>query len=564
MRIGVWLSSLSLLASLAAQELPVPEGASMRPPEPEAKLEDRCSVEGTVVNAKTKAPVGRAHVRLMRTAGPPAEPYVTTTDGSGRFKLSGLPPGEYQAVATRNGFVRQVSSAGKTLPRVALAPKQTMQDLTLALLPAAVVAGRVVDELGEPLPNVQIQPFRYAGGPAERRLMPVGGSVSTDDQGAYRMFGLEPGRYYLSAAHSVGAGSIGEPGRGPMALGGMKSVPDEGYAPVFYPGVAEPSQAGAIPLHAGEERRGVDFRLTPVRSIRIRGRVNPVLARPWEVVVFLAPRGEWGAATFSMGPQPPTHVDPKGAFEIRGVLPGTYTLAAMWNREGNPSWGIMPVEAGASNIEGLELTLKPAAEVKGRVRFDGESPPGLNLASLMVSLTPARGTTFGGPSASPLDADGSFTIHNLLEGNYRVNIHPLAGDVYLKAVKYGGADATRKPISVGEAPGALELVLAAAGGRVEGVVTDDGKPAAGALVAVLTESGGDGLRQLAQTDRNGRFSVRGLAPGDYTIYASDDGPEGFNADPKSLEAYQDKAKKITVAENDRATADLTLIHTQDE
>jgi len=87
-----------------------------------------------------------------------------------------------------------------------------------------------------------------------------------------------------------------------MALGGMMSVPDEGYAPVFYPGVAEPSQAGAIQLHAGEERRGVDFRLTPVRSVRVRGRVNPVPARPWEVVVFLAPRGEWGAATFSMVP----------------------------------------------------------------------------------------------------------------------------------------------------------------------------------------------------------------------------------------------------------------------
>jgi len=54
MRIGVWLSSLSLLASLAAQDLPVPEGASVGPPLPEAKLEDQCNVEGTVVNAKNQ------------------------------------------------------------------------------------------------------------------------------------------------------------------------------------------------------------------------------------------------------------------------------------------------------------------------------------------------------------------------------------------------------------------------------------------------------------------------------------------------------------------------------
>jgi len=160
------------------------------PPLPEAKLEDQCNVEGTVVNAKTKDPVGGAHVRLTRMDGPQAEPYATTTDASGRFKLSGLPPGEYQALAARNGFVRQVSSAGKIPPRVALAPKQTLQDLTLALSPAAIIAGRVVDELGEPLPHVKIQPFRYVGGQAERQLAPMGGSVSTDDQGAYRMFGL--------------------------------------------------------------------------------------------------------------------------------------------------------------------------------------------------------------------------------------------------------------------------------------------------------------------------------------------------------------------------------------
>ena len=566
MRIGFWLSSLSLLAALA-QQPPAPPGAPSPSPQPEVKSEDQCTVKGIVLNARTGEPLARAQVRLVRLDGGGAAPNATTTDASGRFNLNGVPPGQYRATAARNGFVRQASKSGQTPPPLTLTPNQTVDGLTLNLIPAGVITGHVVDEYGEPLANVQLQPFQYVSVSGERQFMPLGGAASTDDRGAYRIFGLNSGRYYISAAYSETAGWMGGSGRGGRILvgGPAPAAADESYPPVFYPGVADPAQAAPIQLHAGEERQGVDFRLATVRAIRVRGYISPVPARPREVLVMLTPRGGWGAATFSMGPRPPVQVDARGAFEVSGVTPGSYLLTAMVNRDGSPHWARLPVEAGSGDIDGLELAFRPNVDVKGRVRFDGDPQPGLDLTSLSVTLTPLVASMgFAGSMRSALDLEGSFELRNVGEGDYRISIDPLAGDAYVKTMKYGGADAAGKALSVGEAPGTLEVVLSAGGARVEGVVTEDDKPAAGALVTVVPDSGRADLRKVGRTGQNGRYSVGGLAPGDYTVYAFDDVPEVSSTGSDGLKEYQDKARKITVEEKGRATADLTLIHTRDE
>ncbi len=550
MRIGVWLLGLSMLG---AQELPVTPGAPMASPQREVKPEDQCTVEGIVLSVRTRAAVAKAQVRLMPLGGVAAASTATTTDAAGRFKLNGVPPGEYRALASRSGFVRQIFGSGNAPPDLTLATGQTLTGLVLELSPAAVIAGRVVDEDGEPLANVQLQPFRSVNSQGSRQLVPSGRSASTDDQGAYRLFDLDSGRYYVSAAYSARTGWIG--GAGPAGAA------DEAVALAFYPGVVDPGQAAPIQLHAGEERRGVDFRLAPAHGIRVRGRLAPALERPQEVVLSLAPLGGGVAAMLASGPRPPAHIDSTGAFEFRGVTPGSYILSAVLNRDGNPLRGRILVDAASDNIDGIELALRPAVEVKGRVRFDGDSHPNLDLAKLTVNLTSVQAPV--GLVASP-DAEGAFALSRVAEGDYRVKIVPPGEDAYVKTVNYGGVDAAGKPLSVGDAPGTLEVILSAAGGRVDGVVTDGDKPIAGALVIAVPESGREDLTKAARTGQNGRYSVRGLAPGDYTVYAFDDVPEVSNADSDGVKAYRDKGKKITVEEKSQATADLALIHTQDE
>jgi len=553
MRVGLWLLSLSLLA---AQEHPLPPGAPAASPQPEVKPEDQCSVEGIVLNARTRAPLSKAQVRLLKLDGPATGPGSATTDASGRFKLSGVAPGQYRALASRSGFVRQVFGSGGAFPSLTLVPGQALAGLTLELSPAAVIAGRVVDEDGEPLANVRLQAFRCLSSQGSRQFLPVGRSVSTDDQGGYRLFDLDHGRYFVSAAYSPPPGSTaGAPSADPAEVG---------VTLAFYPGTADPAQAIPIQLRAGDERRGVDFRLASPHIVRVRGRLVPAAERPQEVVLALAPLAGGAAGMFASGPQPSGHIDASGAFEFRGVTSGSYALTAVSEGNGNHPRGHLLVEAASDNIDGLELALKPAVELEGRVRFDGDSHPNIDLTKLIVTLVPVQPGFGLTSSSSAPDAGGSFKFPGVYEGDYLVRLGNPGGDNYLKTVTYGGADANGKPLSIGDAPAPVELVLAVDGGQVQGTVTDGDKPVAGALVMAVPDSGREELARAGRTGASGRFSVRGLAPGDYTLYAFDDVPEGSGADTDGVQAYRDKGKKIAVEAKTQVTADLTPIRTLDE
>jgi hypothetical protein len=553
MRIGVWLLGLSMLG---AQELPLPPGTSPASPQPEVKPEDQCSVEGVVLNSRTRAAVAKAQVRLMRLDGLAAASTATTTDAAGRFKLAGVRPGEYQALASRSGFVRQVFGSGNAPPSLTLASGQTLTGVVLELSPAAVIAGRVVDEDGEPLADVRIHAFRYVNSGGSPQIVPVGRSVSTDDQGGYRLFDLDRGRYYVSAAYSPRTGSASQ--------GIPAGMGNETVALAFYPGGVDLRQAIPIQLHAGDERRGVDFRLTAPHTIRIRGRLAPAPERPQEAALALAPLGGGAVATFAAGPPPSVRIDSIGAFEFRGVTAGSYLLTGVWSRDGNTLMGRLLVDA-PEDTDGLELALKPAVELIGHARLDGDSQVNPDLAKLTVTLAPAQTQSgLSGSHSSGLDAGGFFKLPNVFEGDYLIRIGPPGEDLYLKTVKYGGADASGKPLSVGAAPGPLELILGVDGGQVQGVVTDGGKPAAGALVIAVPDSGREDLAKAGRAGPSGRFSLRGLAPGDYTLYAFDEVPDGSSADPDGVKAYRDKGERITLGQKSQTTADLTLIRTGNE
>src|SRR5579883_1140689 len=163
----------------------------------------RCMVKGRIVNAITGEPVRKAQVTLRNE---PADSSVSAaTDDSGAYALSDVEPGTYDLRVQKNGFVPagkpvslQGSGSGWACPGAGGSP--VASDAVTRLMPAAVMAGRVVDGDGGPVAGALVQAIQSRGAGSTQRLV-VAGSATTNDLGEYRIFGLAGGRYYLGASY---------------------------------------------------------------------------------------------------------------------------------------------------------------------------------------------------------------------------------------------------------------------------------------------------------------------------------------------------------------------------
>lgn len=567
---------LWLAAGLAAQQ-------------PVEKPPERCTLEGQVVKAGSGEPLKKTRVVLRKAEGRD-QPYSTLSDAGGRFVLKDVEPGRYRLLVGRNGYVRQ--EYGQRQPNspgtiLTLVPGQRLRDLVFKLVPAAVIAGRVYDEDGEPVPGARMEALQYRYIENRRQLTPMR-FATTNDRGEYRLYGLAPGRYYISASYSPSTAW------GMMGLGGgwgeatREAAGEEGYAPTYYPGTNDPARATSMEVRQGDEIGGVDIFLLATRAVRVRGRVfNAITGKPArDASVWLFPRGS-STRFFSMENR--TTVDPAdGKFEIVRVVPGSYTVVAEWydQENGQDYRTRMPLEVGSANVEGIELVIGRGVELAGTVQLEtgprstglGQTAPTgdltkpeqretpLDLDDLFVQLNTEDDFPFGGESG-PVKEDGSFQVKNLSPGEYKVDVWQrggLPGDYYLKSARLAGDDVLEEGLTVsGPVRGALELVLSPAGGRIEGaVLTADGKPFSGARVVLVPDERRrkrTDLFKTTTTDQYGRFTLRGIPPGEYKLFAWEDIEPGAYQDAEFLRPYEEKGKETRIREGDRLPVELVLI-----
>src|SRR5712692_6900361 len=164
------------------------------------------SIQGRVVNAVTGEAVKKAEIVLFRRDSQQNQSYTTTASTSGWFAMQDVEPGRYSLSVSKRGYARLTFGAhgpGRSGAALSLDPGQHLADITLRMSPQAVIAGRVVDEDGDPVPNIQLQLLHYSYRKGKRKLEPWGNS-GTNDLGEYRLFGLSPGKYYLSATPNEG------------------------------------------------------------------------------------------------------------------------------------------------------------------------------------------------------------------------------------------------------------------------------------------------------------------------------------------------------------------------
>jgi Carboxypeptidase regulatory-like domain len=555
--------SLSLAALLLASALAA-QGQGRNSAGDKPKKED-CSIAGMVVKLDGSAPLKSARVELGN-AEDYSRAYAATTDEGGRFTLKDVGPGRYRLSVSRNGFVNQ--EYGQKTPNdpgsiLTLAPGQQMKDLLFRLIPWSVIAGRIRNEDGDPMPWVQVTALREAYTDGKRKLSPTA-QETTNDLGEYRLFGLRPGRYFVSAAYSTKNHGLEQSADAEDE--GMPAAEERSpqrYVATYYPGTPDPAKAATISVKPGDEIPSVDILLQRVAAYKIRGRIyNMITHRTGkDISVMMLPRNSQ-VATYIVNFEA-TVLDKDGSFVLKDILPGSYTLSAFWFDEGKPYVAKQNIDVGNADVEGVTLTIAPGMAISGRAIWDGK--PSLEGDELSVSASSReQGVEFG--DAARVAPNGAFTLKNLSEDTYHLYVNGMSKDCYIKAVRYGMADALFDGFAAQRGNDAsLEVTLSSRGARVQGAVADaDGLPVAGAWAVLVPEEAHRGQTHMYKettTDQYGHFELRGIPPGDYKLFSWDQVENGAWQDPEFLKPFEEKGEEVKLQEGEEKSVNLTAIKT---
>ncbi|MBV9885464.1 MAG: carboxypeptidase regulatory-like domain-containing protein, partial [Acidobacteria bacterium] len=318
------------------------------------------------------APLKNALVTLRSVDDHSRAEVTIRSEAGGHFQFRGIIPGQYRLRVARNGYVNQeygqrsVTGPGATLT---LRGGQEMKDLLFRLIPSATIAGRIEDEDGEPIAWAHVTALRSAYSDGKRTFTSVA-TNPTNDLGEYRLFGLPPGRYFISATYRPGA--VHGDGDSDYDYGGAESL-KENYVLTYYPGTFDSTNAQSVTVKSGEEIPSMNFMMRPTAVYRVKGRVINMVPDPKRVehpVVFLTPRGggiQSNYITFGES----NRVKKDGTFDLAGVVPGSYTLqASIYNGEQEHAV-TQRVEVGDADVEGVQLVISKGFNVSGNVRWDG-------------------------------------------------------------------------------------------------------------------------------------------------------------------------------------------------
>jgi hypothetical protein len=276
------------------------------------------AISGTVKDGATGQPLAGTIVSLRIPSTTTPAPQLASvqrqvTDAAGRFVFRGLAAASgYSLTTSRPGYGD--GAFGQTMMLgpsgvITLADAAWFQRADILMWKPGAIAGRVVDETGEPLVGIYVRALLRArvGGQPQILSGPV---ARTDDRGEYRIPGLGPGQYLIhvpsvqtTVTSDAPAGVLGTPmppprfdflgiapvsrtdavlppvGNSRLVIGNYATPPPaadgraRAYAMAFHPGSPSVDGAAVVTIGASEERAGVDVQLLPVPAVTVSGSV---------------------------------------------------------------------------------------------------------------------------------------------------------------------------------------------------------------------------------------------------------------------------------------------------
>jgi hypothetical protein len=514
-------------------------------------------IKGRVVGGDTGAPLRRAVVYISGNGI--EEGRVTSTDENGRYEFSELPSGRFGMHAFKAGYVlmsygqRRPMQGGKSIE---LAEGQVVDRIDFTLPRSGVIAGRILDEFGEPVAGLDVQVLRNVFRNGRRQLAPVGGrGRQTDDRGEYRIYGLPPGEYYVSARMSLS---------GPF---GDDSESRSGFGITYYPGVVNIAQAAVVSVGAGAEHDSINFAVLPVRTVRVSGVVTNSQGRPVRQGTIMVQSGA-GEMMFTMAAA--GMIKPDGTFTVGSLPPGEYTLrvnTATGPNDDDAESGAVMIAVGTEDETNVAIATTAAIRLAGQLVF--ETPQSTSLKADQFSLfaqvaNSASAMMFG--RTATVRKDWTFELF-ATEGPVLIRPARIPEGLVLKAVMLNGVDVTDTGVVLrpGQPVDGLQVILSNRVSGIVGTVTDE----QGALLKDYTVlifpndanrwMPGSRFFAIAGPDQQGRFEAKKLPAGDYLVVAMDSIEEGQQTNPEFLQQASAYATSVQLNEGEKHPVTLKLV-----
>jgi protocatechuate 3,4-dioxygenase beta subunit len=540
--------------------------------------------------------------------------FMTVSDDSGRFTIGLLPDASYSVNAMKVPYLNASYGAKPTTrvgevatpTPVAVANGQHVENINIQLRRGAVITGTITDESGRPASHVSVMAGvmsrSYMTG--EMTLIGFGGPaarVLTDSHGVYRIYGLMPGQFAVGASPSNGRVSdvhvtsdaallqatthANAPPTAPAPVapaGPVDRGPTVAYVPIYYPGTPNAADATFITLAEGEEKSGIDFRVSLVPTSNVSGTVmNPdgspapnITVRPVGTGLSMS-----GLDTFGVFTAVSTS-DAKGHFNIGGLAPGPYSIFA---RSGNGrGGGAMTVGLWAQanvTMTGQPLTtdlrLQSGFTLTGRLVLDHKPetvvPQDLSQARINLQAVVTGGGAQLGVPAVTADATGSFTVAGIVPGRYRIlaTVPPGRGGGpatawMLRSASVNGQDAADLPIDIqGDLSDAV-ITMTDRQTQLSGRMLDaSGQPALQYYMILFSADATywtpqSRRIQMVRPGRDGTFTFRNIPAGDYRLAAVTDVEQGEWFDPAFLKPLATSSLAVKLVEGETTTQDVRI------
>ena len=509
---------------------------------------------GRVVSATSGEGLRNASV-LLRGVGTTTGRYLTETDGSGNFAVSGMPPGIYECVAARVGFSAgppNRAGSGAEPPRVVVAAGQAAAPVTLRIMPLGVISGRVLDSDGFPIRDATVTAMRY-GFSIGGKWLTERGRATSNDRGEFRLFGLYPAAYYVNVqppsssveGRSVSFGPDGSmqvytqvarqpgPGQGPPAL-----------QKTFFPGVSDAANAVAIDVAAGAEVSGIEIRVRreTLYSITASALPNIGALMPWIDKRPPDPTFQWAGGMTSN----------RNQLTFWGIPPGSYTIVVQVrppNRAEPRQSARALVDITDHDIEGLPLQFGSTMSVSGTLTVTGKTPvQQQDLRVMLIGVETDRWNWSG-----TVAEDGTLSFTDVVPDLYHFKVEPPAS-LYVASLEIGNSKGADQVLDLrNRSIENLKVTVSSDMGAIEGVV-----PPNSYVTLIPDQSRWDWRIRARETIANddGRYKLNGVIPGHYTLFAWHDVERGTPLDAAFRRPFEKAGVSVEVKPVDRLTINL--------